>query len=74
MKFSLFKNDKTTYWDEVILALMIITSIVAGVLLIAFRPGFLFVSPSVSCGLGVLFVLYGVMFIPGFIYRLMTNK
>lgn len=74
MKFSLLKNDKTTCLDEVVLALMIIVSIVIGVLLFVYRPSFWFVSSSVSCGLGVLLTLYGVMFIPGFIYRLMTNE
>ena len=34
MKFSLFKNDKSTYWDEIILCLMIAISVLLGTMLI----------------------------------------
>ncbi len=73
MSFSLFKNDKTTAWDEVILAIIIVVSIAVGILLVVLKPGFWIIGDNGSCMLGVLFILFGVMFIPGLIYRLMDN-
>ena len=74
MKFSLIKNDKSTYWDEVILAVIIICSIAVGITLIFERPEFWIISSGTSCTIGVFLTLFGVMFIPGLIYRLMTNE
>lgn len=65
MKFSLFKNDKSTARDELVLALMIILCLAAGIALLALPPVFRVV--------GVILILFAVMFIPGLIYRLMTN-
>jgi len=73
MSFSLFKNDKTTVWDEVVLAIIIIVSIVVGILLAVLRPVFWIVGANGSCMLGVLCILFGIMFIPGLIYRLIDN-
>ncbi len=73
MRFHLFKNDKTTAWDEVILAVMILISITIGILLIICRPAVLFISSTDSCMFGVLFTLFGIMFLPGLLYRLLTN-
>lgn len=73
MKFSFFKNDKTTFWDEVYLSLFIIACIGAGVILIIFAPSFWLITSASSKTFGVLWVLVGVMFIPCLIYRLATN-
>ncbi len=73
MKFSLFHNDRKTRKDELVLGLLILLWLACGGLLIAFRPSFFFVGPSVTVCLGVLLVILGIMFVPGLIYRLMTN-
>ncbi len=73
MKFSLIKNDKSTYWDEVILAIMIVCSMAIGILLMVYRPSFWIISSTTSVQFGVMITLFGVMFIPGLIYRLKTN-
>lgn len=73
MKFSFFRNDKTTYLDEVYLSLFIIACIGAGVTLIIFSPSFWIVTSAITKTFGVLWVIVGVMFIPGLIYRLTTN-
>lgn len=74
MKFNLVKNDETTVVDEIILAIIIVVCIAAGVLLIVFRPCFWIFEQSAIVIIGILFVLFGVMFIPSLIYRLVTNK
>ena len=73
MKFSLVKNDKSTYWDEVILAVMVIASFAIGISLIVTKPSFWIITEATSTITGVFFVLFGVMFLPGLIYRLFTN-
>lgn len=73
MKFSFFKNDKTSFRDEVYLALFIIACIGGGVPFIIFAPSFWLVTSAVSKTFGVLWVIAGVMFIPGLVYRLTTN-
>jgi len=74
MKFSLFENDKTTYWDEVILGIMVVAAFAIGITLIVIKPSFWIVSSATTAGLGVIFTLFGVMFLPGLIYRLFTNE
>ena len=74
MKFSLVKNDKSTYWDEVILAIMVVVSLVIGLCLIILKPTFWIVKESTSTITGVFFLLFGIMFLPGLIYRLLTNE
>lgn len=74
MKFSLVENDESTVVDEIILAIIIVISITVGVLLVVFRPYFWIFEQSAIVVIGILFVLFGVMFIPSLIYRLVTNK
>ena len=73
MKFSLLKNDKSTYWDEVILALFILVCVGVGAVLLGIRPAFWFVDGNDTAVFGVLMILTGGMFIPGLIYRLFHN-
>lgn len=73
MKFSLIKNDKSTYWDEVILGVMIACSLALGITLLVLKPSFWIISSVTSCQFGIILTLFGVMFIPGLIYRLKTN-
>lgn len=40
MKFSLIKNNKSTYWDEVVLALIILAFVGRGIALIIVKPAF----------------------------------
>lgn len=74
MKFSLFKNDKSTYWDEIILCLMIAISVLLGTMLIVFKPSIWLISKEISVVTGVMLILFGVMFIPGTIYRFFDNN
>lgn len=73
MKFSIIKNDKTTYWDEVWLSVITIFSLIGGILLIVFRPSFWIVTSGFSMGIGIAAVIFSVMFIPCIIYRLREN-
>ena len=72
MKF-LFHNDKSTFKDELFLALFILACIGAGLMLIIFSPENWIISNSTFKGFGIIFVFTGVMFIPGLIYRLFSN-
>lgn len=74
MKFSLFENDKTTYWDEVILGIMVVASLAIGITLIVLKPSFWIISSATTAVFGVIITLFGVMFLPGLIYRLFTNE
>ena len=74
MKFSLFKNDKSTYWDEIILCLMIAISVLLGTMLIVFKPSIWLISKEISVVTGVMLILFGVMFILGTIYRFFDNN
>lgn len=73
MKFSFTKNDKSTVMDEIILTVIVLVCLAVGILLIITKPGFGFVSQSMTTVLGVMFVLAAVMYTPGLIYRFMTN-
>ncbi len=73
MKFSLVENDKSTVWDEVILACMILVSMAVGIFLIVVRPEFWVITSAHTCLAGVLLTLFGVMFIPSLFYRLTHN-
>ena len=73
MKFSIFKNDKSTYWNEIILLLIIIISCTVGILLIVYRPTFWIIEESSTVVFGVLITFFGAMFIPGAIYRVFHN-
>ena len=74
MKFSLFTNDKTTFIDEVYLFIFILVCICAGAAFIIFAPSFWIISSANTKAFGVVWVLVGVMFVPGLIYRLKTNE
>lgn len=73
MKFSFFTNDKSTAKDEFILLGFITVCILVGIVLIIVRPEFWIVDQAISVSFGVLLTLAGVMFIPGLIYRFMSN-
>ncbi len=73
MKISLFKNDKSTAWDEFVLGIIVLICLIAGTLLIVFRPSFWIISANSLVMLGVFIDVLGVMYLFCLIYRLMTN-
>lgn len=73
MKF-LFHNDKSTIRDELFLLIFIVICIGSGVLLYIFAPNDWIISNSTIKAFSIVWILVGVMFIPGFIYRLCTNN
>lgn len=73
MKF-LFHNDKSTIRDELFLLLFIVICIGAGILFYIFAPEGWIISNSTIKAFGIVWLLAGVMFIPGFIYRLFSNE
>lgn len=73
MKLSLFTNDKSTDKDEFALLGFIVTCILAGIVLLIIKPEFWIVDQMLTVSFGVLLILTGIMFIPGLIYRFMTN-
>lgn len=73
MKLSLFRNDKTTFKDELVLALIASVSLAVGILLVVTAPSVWVIQPSTTKAFGVLWIMVGVMFFPGLIYRLFTN-
>lgn len=62
MKFSFVKNDKTTYWDEIVLSLITLVALAIGALLIVFRPSFWIITESISVGFGVIALLLVFMY------------
>lgn len=74
MKFNLFRNDKSTIKDELYLFLFILACIGAGTALVICTPSFWMITATASKAFGVLWILAGVMFVPGLIYRLSTNE
>lgn len=73
MKFKLFSNDRSTVKDELLLLGFILLCLSVGSVLLILRPSFWCLDQFVSLGLGMLLTLTGILFIPGLIYRLMTN-
>lgn len=73
MKFSLIKNDKSTVKDEVMLGFIIIVCLIIGILLIVCRPSFWIIDQSITVVTGVIITVFGLMFVPCLIYRLLTN-
>jgi membrane associated rhomboid family serine protease len=73
MKNILFHNDKSTVKDELFLLLFILICIGAGLLFYILAPEDWFISSSTIKAFGIVWILAGVMFIPGFIYRLFLN-
>lgn len=73
MKNFLFHNNKNTIKDEIFLLLFILVCIGAGVLMYIYAPTNWSIAESSVKVFGVLWILIGVMFVPGFIYRVWTN-
>lgn len=73
MKFSLFKNDKSTVKDEFVLLGIIMICLASGIALFISRPSFWIIGQTFFVGAGVLLILTGVMFIPCLIYRFLNN-
>ena len=73
MKNLFFKNDKSTYKDELILILFVAAVTIIGVLLIVFKPSFWFISENISYFTGVFAIFIAVMYIPCIIFRLLNN-
>lgn len=73
MKFSIFKNDKSTIKDEIILLLIILFFMTLGITLMVTKPSFWFIDENDTLVFGILMLITGVMYIPGWIYRLMEN-
>lgn len=73
MKFNLFRNDKKTAKDELILFLIVVVCIGAGVAFAAKAPAFWIIDSVNMKVFGILWILVGVMLIPGLVYRLFTN-
>ena len=73
MKFSLIKNDVTTYWDEVVLIIITLIALAIGILLIVFHPSLWIISEKFSVCFGVIALVVAFMYIPCVIYRLFHN-
>ena len=73
MKFSITKNDKSTFWDEVILGLISFGCLAIGILLIVYRPSVWIIDSNTVVVAGVMIAIFGFMFLPCLIYRLCTN-
>lgn len=72
MKF-LFHNNESSIKDEVFLLMFILVCIGAGLLFYIFAPNdWAFFSNTIKA-FGIVWILAGVMFIPGFVYRLFSN-
>lgn len=73
MKFSIIKNDTSTFWDEVILGLISFGCMAIGILLIVFKPSVWIIDSNSFVVMGAMIAILGFMFLPCLIYRLMTN-
>lgn len=74
MKLSLFRDDKSTHKDELILSVVLLVCLAAGILLVVFKPSFWIVSGITTAEVGVMMILFAVMFIPIIIYRFLPDK
>lgn len=74
MKDFLFHNDKSTVKDELLLLLFILICIGVGLLFYIFAPNDWVISNSTIKIFGIVWILAGAMFIPGFVYRLFSNN
>lgn len=72
MKF-LFHNNENSIKDEVFLLMFILVCIGAGLLFYIFAPNDWAASSNTIKVFGIVWILAGVMFIPGFVYRLFSN-
>lgn len=69
MKLSLFKDDKSTHKDEIILGIISILCLTIGILLVVFKPAFWIIDGGLSAGFGIAVIMLAVMYIPCVIYR-----
>lgn len=74
MKDFLFHNDRSTRKDELYLLLFIVACIGSGILIYVFAPSNWVIPESTIKVFGVIWILAGVMFIPGLIDRLVHNR
>lgn len=74
MRFSFFKNDKSTALDELILFAFIVDCLGVGIALVATAPSFWIIGSAMTKTFGVLWILTVIMFISGLIYCLLTNE
>lgn len=72
MKF-LFHNNESSIKDEVFLLMFILVCIGVGLLFYIFAPNDWAFSSNTIKAFGIVWILAGVMFIPGFVYRLFSN-
>lgn len=73
MKDSLFLNGKSTVKDELLLHRFIVICIEVCLLFYSFAPECWITSNSTIKVFGIVWMLAGVMCIPGFIYRLFSK-
>lgn len=73
MKVSVLKNDKSTAKDELVLGIATVIMLVAGILLVVYKPAFGLEDTILATSFGVALIVLAVMFIPAIIYRLLTN-
>ena len=57
MKFGLFRNDKTTFKDELVLALIVSISLAVGILLVVTAPSVWIIRSSTTRVFGVLWIM-----------------
>lgn len=74
MKISFFKNDKKTFWDEVVLGFIVAVCLIVGILLIVYKPSYGFINSNTSTIAGLIIAFIGIMYTPCLIYRLFTNE
>lgn len=74
MRDFLFHNDRSTRKDELFLFLFILLCVIVGILLYVFAPVNWIIPQSIIKVFGVIWMLTGVMFIPGLINRLIHNR
>ena len=73
MKLSLVENDKSTFWDEVILGLISFVCMAVGALLVVLKPSLGIIDSNIVVVTGAMIGFLGFMFLPCLIYRLLTN-
>ncbi len=69
----MLKNDKSTYKDELILALIVVVCLGVGVLLTVTAPSFWIIKSSMTKLFGVFVIILGIMFFISLIWRLFSN-
>lgn len=73
MSISIFKNDKTTAKDELVISIFTLISLLVGIALVVIKPSLGMIEPHNFVVLGVLLILFAIMIIPCIIYRLKSN-